>query len=139
MWVRQQPAIAGFDSDIGDRKTGVSLLPLLDFDFDDGIRPEIAPVTRIMLRMPVSNASRDLFEKVETALVGQMSETVNQICHDMLVACAAPTLKNRNSLGGPGDVVGFIRHRLPRISSLPAEVVSVSTKRQGKRMRSNSA
>jgi hypothetical protein len=47
--------------------------------------------------MPVSNASRDLFEKVETALVGQMSEIVNQICHDMLVACAAPTLKTETA------------------------------------------
>jgi hypothetical protein len=41
-----------------------------------------------------------------------VSEIANQVCDGMLVAGAAVLLKNRDGLGGPGNVVGFIGHAL---------------------------
>jgi len=68
----------------------------------------------MMLRIPVPNAPPDLTEKVETALLGQVSEIADQVCDGVLVTSAAAPLKNRDRLGSPGDVVGFIGHPSPR-------------------------
>jgi hypothetical protein len=61
------------------------------------------------------NATPDVAEKVEAALLGQVSKIANQVCDRMHVTRAAVPLKNRDGLGGPGDVVSFIGHLSPRI------------------------
>jgi hypothetical protein len=61
------------------------------------------------------NATPDVAEKVEAALLGQVSEIADQVCDRMLVTRAAVPLKNRDGLGGPGDVVSFMGHLSPRI------------------------
>jgi len=68
----------------------------------------------MMLRIPVPNAPPDLAEKVETALLGQVSEIADQVCNGVLVTSAAAPLKNSDRLGSPGDVVSFIGHLSPR-------------------------
>jgi hypothetical protein len=60
----------------------------------------------------VADASPDLAKKVEAALLGQMSQIADQVCDGMLVTGAAVPLKNRDGLGGPSNVVGFIGHAL---------------------------
>jgi hypothetical protein len=62
---------------IHSRKTGVALLPRLNFDIDRGVLTEIAPSMRMMLRMPVSNPSCDLAEEVEATFIGQMPKITN--------------------------------------------------------------
>ena len=48
----------------------------------------------MMLRIPVPNAPPDVAEKIETALLGQVSEIADQVCDGMLVTSAAVLLKN---------------------------------------------
>jgi hypothetical protein len=83
-------------------------LPWLDDDLDCCVGPKVIPVTRMMFRVPVPNAPRDLAEKVESTLLHQVSQIADQVCNGMLVTCAAMPLKNRDGLGGPRNVVGFI-------------------------------
>jgi hypothetical protein len=45
--------------------------------------------------------------------LSQVSEIADEVCDGMLVTSAAMLLKNRDGLGGPRDVVGFIRHTFP--------------------------
>src|ERR1019366_1434908 len=78
-------------------------------------------VTSMMLSVPVSNAPLHLAKKVEAALLGQMSEIADQVCDGMLVTGAAVPLKNRDGLGGPRNVVGFIGHALPSAWPLRSE------------------
>ncbi len=68
-----------------------------------------------MLRVPVPNATPYLAEKVEAALLGQVSKIADQVRDGMLVTSAAVRLKNRDSFGGPNDVVGFVGHAFPRL------------------------
>src|SRR5208283_3641211 len=76
----------------------------------------------MLLHIPVPNAPPDLAEKVETALLGQVSEVADQVSNGVLVTSAAAPLKNSDRLGSPGDVVGFIGHSSPRnIQSLNDE------------------
>ena len=51
-----------------------------------------------------SMAALDLVEKVEAALIRQVSEVANQDCDRMLVARATMSLKDCNHLRGPGNV-----------------------------------
>jgi hypothetical protein len=87
-------------------------LSRIDRDLDCGIRPKIVAVFRMMFRVPMPNPSPDLTDKVKAALLSQVSEIANQVCDGMLVAGAAVLLKNRDGLGGPGNVIGFIGHAL---------------------------
>jgi hypothetical protein len=41
----------------------------------------------MMLGIPMPNASLDLTQEVEAALLGQVSEVADQVCDNMLVAC----------------------------------------------------
>ena len=66
----------------------------------------------MMFRVPVPNPSPDLTDKVKAALLSQVSEIANQVCDSMLVTGAAVPLKNRDGLGGPGNVIGFIGHAI---------------------------
>jgi hypothetical protein len=70
-------------------------------------------VFSMMFRVPMPNPSPDLTDKVEPALLSQVSEIADQVCDGMLVTGAAVPLKNRDGLGGPRNVVGFIRHTFP--------------------------
>ena len=70
--------------------------------------------TSMMLRIPVPNAPPDLAEKVETALLGQVSEIADQVCNGVLVTSAAAPLENRDRLGSPNAA------RLQRTSTRPA-------------------
>src|SRR5664280_3715912 len=67
----------------------------------------------MMFRVPMPNPSPDLTDKVEATLLSQVSEIADQVCDGMLVTSAAVLLKNRDGLGGPRNVVGFIRHTFP--------------------------
>src|SRR5471030_1671185 len=64
----------------------------------------------MMFGVPMPNPSPDFTDKVEAALLSQVSEIADQVCDDMLVTSAAVLLKNRDGRGGPRNVVGFIRH-----------------------------
>ena len=55
-------------------------------------------------RVPMSNPSPDLTDKVKAAFLSQVSEIANQVCDGMLVAGAAVPLINRDGLGGPANV-----------------------------------
>ncbi len=66
----------------------------------------------MMFRVPVPNPSPDLTDKVKAALLSQVSEIANQVCDSMLVTGAAVPLKNRDGLGGPGNVIGFVGHAI---------------------------
>jgi hypothetical protein len=70
-------------------------------------------VASVMFRIPMPNPSSDLTDEVEPALLSQVSEIADQVCDGMLVTSAAVPLKYRDGLGGPRDVVGFIRHTFP--------------------------
>jgi hypothetical protein len=61
----------------------------------------------------MSNSSPDFGDKVEAALLGQMSEIADQISDSVLVIGAAVLLKSRDSGGGPSKVFGFIAHLAP--------------------------
>ena len=56
-------------------------------------------------RVPMSNPSPDLTDKVKAAFLSQVSEIANQVCDGMLVAGAAVPLINRDGVGGPGYVI----------------------------------
>jgi hypothetical protein len=43
-----------------------------------------------------------------------MSEIVNQVSDRMLITRATVFLKNGDSLGSPGDMLGLINHALPQ-------------------------
>jgi hypothetical protein len=64
----------------------------------------------MMLRVPVSDTSFDLAEKVETTFLRKVAEITDQICHGMFIPGAAVRLKNRDGFSGPHNVIGFIRH-----------------------------
>jgi len=70
-------------------------------------------VVSVMFGAPMRNPSPDLTDKIEAALLSQVSEIADQICDGMLVTSAAVLLKNHDGLGGPGNVVGFISHSRP--------------------------
>lgn len=55
----------------------------------------------MMLRVPVPNTPLYLTEKVEAALLSQVSEIADQVCDGMLLTGAAVLLKNRDGLSGP--------------------------------------
>jgi hypothetical protein len=50
-----------------------------------------------------------------------MPKIADQVCDGMLVTSAAVPLKYRDGLGGPRDVVGFIRHTFPSAWPLKGE------------------
>ena len=69
-------------------------------------------VTSVMLGEPVANTTPNLGDKIEVAFLGQMSEITDQVCDGVLFNGAAAPLKNRERLGGGGNVYGFIDHAL---------------------------
>jgi hypothetical protein len=88
-------------------------IPWNDVDLDCGIRSEIAAVLNMLFRVPMPNAPSCLAEKVEAALISQVSEIADQISNGMVVTSSTVPLKNGDGLGGPGNVVGFISHASP--------------------------
>ena len=106
------------------REFAGSRLSRRDGDLDCGVRPKMVAVTCIMLRVPVSNAPPYLAEKVEAALLGQMSEIADQVCDGMLVTSAAVPLKNCDRVGGPGDVVSFVDHASPQVDNRSTMMLS---------------
>ena len=67
-------------------------------------------VMSMMLREPVANTTPNLGDKIEVALLGQVSEITDQVRDGVLFNGAAAPLKNRERLGGGGNVFGFIDH-----------------------------
>lgn len=55
-------------------------------DFDYSIRPELVAVFSVTFREPMPNSSPDLTDKLEAALLSQMSEIVDQVCDGILVS-----------------------------------------------------
>jgi hypothetical protein len=70
-------------------------------------------VANVMFGVPMPNSSSDLTDEVEPALLSQVPKIADQVCDGMFVTGAAVPLKYRDGLGGPRDVVGFIRHTFP--------------------------
>jgi hypothetical protein len=70
-------------------------------------------VFSMMFCIPMPNPSPNFTDKVEAALLSQVSEIADQVCDGMFVTGAAVPLKNRDGLGGPRNVVGFIGHARP--------------------------
>ena len=66
-----------------------------------------------MLREPVANITPNLGDKIEIALLGQVSKITDQVCDGVLFNGAAAPLKNRERLGGRCNVFGFIDHAPP--------------------------
>jgi hypothetical protein len=75
----------------------------------------------MMFRAPMPNLSPDLTDKIEAALLSQVSKIADQVCDGMFIIGAAVLLKNRDGLGGPRNVVGFISHALPSTWPLTGE------------------
>ena len=71
---------------------------------DRSIRAEIVAIRNMTLGVPMADAAFYLVEKVEAALISQVSEVANEVGDRMLVACAAMLLKNRHCFRGPGNV-----------------------------------
>jgi hypothetical protein len=67
-------------------------------------------VMSVMLRESVANTTPNLGDKIEVALLGQVSEIADQVRDGVLFDGAAAQLKNRERLGGGGNVFGFIDH-----------------------------
>jgi hypothetical protein len=67
-------------------------------------------VMSMMLREPVANTTPNFGDKIEVALLGQVSEIADQVCDGVLFNGAAAPLKNRERLRSGGDVLGFIDH-----------------------------
>jgi hypothetical protein len=67
-------------------------------------------VMNMMLREPVANTMPNLGDKIEVALLSQVSKIEDQVCDGVLFDGAAAPLKNRERLGGSGNVFGFIDH-----------------------------
>ena len=55
-----------------------------------------------------------------------MSEIADQVGYHVLVATSAVLLKNRDSLGGPDDMVGSVSHVAPGLNGRATSQVSVS-------------
>ena len=107
-----------------------SRLTWADGDLDYGVWPEAFAVTGMMLCVPVTDAPFDLAEKIEAALLRQVSEVADQVCDGMLVTSAAVPLKNGDCLGGPRNVVDFIgyaSHRLRAYQKPAAQLLGLTT------------
>jgi hypothetical protein len=91
----------------------LSRAPRLYNDFDCGVSAENLAVTKVLLRVLMSNAPSDLAKKVKAKVLSQVSEIADQVGYHVLVATSAALLKNRDSLGGPDDMVGFVSHVPP--------------------------
>ena len=63
-----------------------------------------------MFCVPMPNPSLDLTDKVEAAFLSQVSKIADQVCNGMFITGATVPLKNRDGLGGPRNVIGFIPH-----------------------------
>src|SRR6516162_6844249 len=98
----------------------------LDDDFDRRVRAENHVVMKVLLRVPMSNAPPDLAKKVKAEVVDQVSEIADQVGYHVLVATSAVLLKNRDSLGGPDDMVGSVSHVAPGLNGRATSQVSVS-------------
>ena len=71
----------------------------------------------MMFRVPMPNPSPDLIDKVEAALLSQVPKIADQVRDGVFVTGTAVPLKDRDGLGCPRDVVGFINHA--RLSTWP--------------------
>jgi hypothetical protein len=89
-----------------------------DNDLDRGVRPKTVALRRMLFGVPMANAAPHLIQKVETTILGQMSEIADEVGDGMIVAGAATLLENRNRFRRPGDMVSFIHE--PRHQRLPA-------------------
>ena len=60
-----------------------------------------------------------------------MAKIADQVCDGMLIASAAVPLKNREGLGGPGDVVSFVGHitMRPVVQNAASELMLTTTGR----------
>jgi hypothetical protein len=63
-----------------------------------------------------------------------VSEIADQVCDRMIIASPAVLLENRDGLGGPGDMVGFVGHAQP-----PRGFANWAGRRQSQMLRDNRA
>jgi hypothetical protein len=75
----------------------------------------------------MSNAPSDFAEKVKAKVLSQVSEIADQVGNHVLVATSAALLKNRDSLGGPDDNVGFVSHVPPGLKRPSTAVSEIQT------------
>ena len=89
----------------------------MDFDLGCSIRPEIVAVFELTFREPMPNSSPDLTDKVEAALLSQVSEISDQVCDGIPLSGAAVLLESRDGLDGLGSAVtSLCSLPLPRAS-----------------------
>jgi hypothetical protein len=62
-------------------------------------------VFSVTFREPMPNSSPDLTDKVEAALLSQVSEISDQVCDGIPLSSAAVLLESRAGLGGRGSAV----------------------------------
>ena len=63
----------------------------------------------MLFHEPMPNSSLNLTDKVEAALLSEVSEIADQVCNRMLVSGAAVLLKNRDGFRDPDNVVCLYR------------------------------
>ena len=96
--------LAGGRSEAGGPNAGCARLLRRNSDLDRSIRAEIVAIRNMTLGVPMADAALYLVEKVEAALLRQVSEVANEVCDRMLVACVAMFLKNCHRFRGPVNV-----------------------------------
>ncbi len=79
----------------------------------------------MVLSVPVCKRTPHLAEKVEAAILGQMSEIADEIGDGMFVTSAAVLLENCNSLCRPGDMVSFFDPLLPSKITFRPVIISL--------------
>jgi len=67
----------------------------------------------MLFHEPMPNSSLNLTDKVEAALLSEVSEIADQVCNRMLVSGAAVLLKNRDGFRDPDNVVRLYRSCFP--------------------------
>jgi hypothetical protein len=100
------------------RATAIANLLRRDNDIDHGIRPQLVAIRSVLLGVPVPDAAPQLIEKIETAILGQMSKIADEVGDGMFVSGAATLLENGDRFRRPGDMVSFVDEL--RHESLPA-------------------
>ena len=90
----------------GTRKTEVLLWRNNDLDYS--VRPKAVAIGSVVLGVPVPNAAPQLAQKIETAMLSQMSEIADEVGDGMFVTGAAMLLENGGRFRRPGDMVSFI-------------------------------
>src|ERR1700752_3451179 len=85
-------------------------LPRRNEYLNGGVWTESITISRVLLCVPVRDASLNLAEKILSALLCQVSEVANQIGDRVFLARSAMSLENLQGLSSARDVISFVDH-----------------------------